>query len=546
MSNEELRALEVVPAGLSAEELDDFAMKHLVVNYQLRGCSAAEALARAGVDRSNAWATKLRRRFEEYGVQGLLDLRRFNRKVEEVMSTKVKNIVLAFWHSYPAAGAVKLANMTRDACRRLSLSAPAASTVKRYLDGLPEAVKMTRGGHFEEYDKQGRPTVPFRPTTYANQRAQADHKRLDLWSRVLENGVWLPVVVWVTVLLDDYSRAILGISMTTHAANSWSITQAFRHAFLPKAEPGWLVHGKPAVFQCDRGADFMSASVASALAVLGIELDPDPAYYPNRKGKIERFFRTMDQACLRGLPGHMEAIGTSEGAAKKHINELLTPEQILREIKRWIVEEYHQRTHDSTDRKPLELWQETVDLRVPSEEEVFRVLLRQDAKTRKVQPMMKFKKNGQGGVYWSPDLLPYYGKEVRVAYNPENVSRIALFSLDKGEFLAEPWLIGHPDCPYTREQVKKEAAAYRRGLKSRIDQYKEFAKQLEAEARAGEEWQEARDEVAADAESDTDPDEDSVDPEDEEAQKLLEKMENRRWVEEQDDEEQDDDEEVAP
>lgn len=526
MSTEELLALEVVPTSLGAEELEEFARKHLVVSYQLKGLSAAEALARANVDRSQAWATRLRRRYEQFGAGGLLDLRKFNGKKEDVMTSEVKSIVLAIWHTRTAAGAPLVAELAKEECRKQKLPVPSKSAVKAYLDELPEHIKLTRGGHFQKYERCARPTLQLRLTRRANERFQSDHTRLDIWAKILQNGVWIPVVLWLTVLLDDFSRAIAGIAVTEGSANSWSITQALRHAVLPKTEPGWIVHGKPGAFQCDRGGDYMSHSIQATMAVLGIQFDPDPPYYPNKKGKVERWFQTLDQACLRALPGHMEEIGRSEGAAQKNLAILLTPDQIEREMKRWIVEEYHQRTHSSTDRKPLDLWRETVHLSVPAEEDVFRVLLRKDDMVRTVQPMITFRENHDGGDYWSPDLLRLYGRQVRVAYNPEDMRRIVLHCAQSGEFLAEPWLLRHPESPWTEEHVLRERAAFKRGLKTQIGTYRAESAAREAEAGADAEWAEAREQV--DAEESPPQEREAEDPEAAETAAILEEMRTRR------------------
>jgi putative transposase len=401
---------------------------------------------------------------------------------------------------------------------------PSVSAVKEYLYKLPEELKMTRGGDFRAWDRQARPRVQYRPTTRANERFQADHARLDIWARTLVDGTSSLVQLWVTALLDDFSRAIPGIAVTAGSANSWSITQALRHAVLPKEEPGWEVCGLPDVFQCDRGADFMSDSVHTALGVLGIRREPDPPHYPNKKGKVERVFATLDQGCLRGLPGHMSAIGRTEGAAKKHLAELLTPEQIEEEIKRWIREEYHQQTHSSTGRKPIESWRETVHLKIPDEGEVFRVLLRMENEVRKVQRVVRFTKNGAGGEYWSPEIPALYGRRVKVAYNPEDMRRVALHCEETGEYLAEPWLLDHPECPHSKEVILKEGRQYRRGLKARIKGHLAKIHELEAEAREDQEWDEAQ----ADIQNEPEPEPEPTDPEEEEVEEILNQMMPRR------------------
>lgn len=522
MSREELLKLRVDPVALG-ENLEEFALRFQVVSLIKQGATAREALRRLGVDRTPQWATKLMRRYREFGEKGLLDLRRYNGASKVVMTPEVQSIIMRFWHSIPAAGAPKVASLAKKECTRLGLPVPSTSTVKAYLESLPEAVKLTRGGRFDTYDKQAAPTRPAKFTSYANQRFQADHTRLDIWARHLIDGKWEPVELWLTVLLDDYSRAIAGIAISKETANSWSITRTLRHAFLPKVDSRWRVHGICDVLQCDRGADFMSHAVTAALGVLGVAIDPDPPYYPNSKGKVERWFLTLDHGCLRGLPGHMEAMGRSRGAAEKQVHKLLTPEQIEREITEWIVNEYHVRTHSATDRKPIELWEETVHLRTPTEDEVFRALMRMEDRVRTIQPVIQFTRDGNGGSYWCPELLEQYQRSVRVAYNPEDMRRIALFCDKTGEFIAEPWLLDHPDCPYSRDDVKRHANRYRRGLVQRIRKYAQEAEAAQAEAKATAEWEEGRKIVSATPA----PSAVSADPEEDEVKAILTSMSKR-------------------
>jgi putative transposase len=135
-----------------------------------------------------------------------------------------------------------------------------------------------------------------------------------------------------------------------------------RHAILAKDRKGWTNKGVPEIVQPDCGKDFKSHAVAVSFAYLGIYLDFDPPHYPNRKGKIERFFLTLDRGCLRALPGQMEAVGRSSTSAERWLGTLLTRAQLYKEIENYIVEDYHQRTHSETGRKPAEHWEQSVRL----------------------------------------------------------------------------------------------------------------------------------------------------------------------------------------
>jgi len=60
------------------------------------------------------------------------------------------------------------------------------------------------------------------------------------------------------------------------------------------------------MLRLDHGLEFAADAVRSAANTLGIEVDVQPAYHPNGKGKIERVNRTVDQMLLMMLPGFTE------------------------------------------------------------------------------------------------------------------------------------------------------------------------------------------------------------------------------------------------
>jgi putative transposase len=237
--------------------------------------------------------------------------------------------------------------------------------IKKFLKNRPLHDKLVREGKIEVWDKQARPVVRFNITSYANERWQVDHSRLDIWVREKVNSKWQPAQVYLSVALDAHSRAIAGIWLSTRYPDSWTVALLLRQAILPKQHPDWKNRGVPNIYQPDRGRDFMANSIMISLGYLGISRDPDPPHYPNRKGKIERWFLTLDRGCLRMLPGHMAAIGVTMGAAEKHVAELLELPDLREEIVKYIVESYHQRTHSETGRKPAGFWEETALVRMP-------------------------------------------------------------------------------------------------------------------------------------------------------------------------------------
>jgi putative transposase len=246
-------------------------------------------------------------------------------------------------------------------------------------------------------------------------------------------------------------------------------------AIMPKPVKGWGIFGRPQIIQCDNGRDYTSKAMLITLAILGIFLDLDYPYYPNSKGKVERVFRTLDTMLLRLLPGHFEDIGRSETSACKRVGELLTREQLKAELERAVVE-YNNTVHGETERKPQELWEETVagpDL--PEEDELNTCLLHYD-KERTIQGFgIRIKLGGEKRLYWHEAFTYYWKEKVTVAYNPESLDSVLLYD-SSGKFLLEAWDLRAENPKYTLADVRtsrKKILGMLRGIKKRGKDYME-------------------------------------------------------------------------
>ncbi len=77
---------------------------------------------------------------------------------------------------------------------------------------------------------------------------------------------------WLTVVLDDCSRAIAGYTVFLGAPSALNLSLALRQAIWCKTDPGWAVHGLPDVLYADHGSDFTSDHLAQVTADLHIDL----------------------------------------------------------------------------------------------------------------------------------------------------------------------------------------------------------------------------------------------------------------------------------
>jgi putative transposase len=480
------------------EELKDHHLEKIAQNYRLvclikNGISPRAAIKELEIDCSERRARDLVRQYKDKGIAGLID-KRWLRKTEPTVLTKpVQKIVLAWWFARPAAGPKAIWEQVVKECEKQKLKCPGYDSVKKFIEGLPENLKLIREGKIAVWDKQKRPVVRYESTTYSNERWQLDHSRLKIWVRVKVNGEWVAREVYISAALDAQSRSISSYILSTKYPDSWTIALLLRKGILPKENPKWKNQGLPAIVQPDRGPDFMSNDVIASLAFLDISHDPDPPHYPNNKGKVERWFDTLDVGCLRILPGHMKAIGRTQPAAQKHVHVLLTLAQLKKEVERWVLEDYHQRTHSETGRKPCELWEETVRLRLPESEHELNVFLLKSNKCRTVRRTgVDFGEKGSGGRYWAPEIAGYTDTQVRIRYNPEDEESILLYEADTGKFICEAWLMGQENSRYSIDDVKRERSRYRRGLQERM---KEYIREIELDDRRNAQqadWQEAR------------------------------------------------------
>jgi putative transposase len=477
---------------VNEKSLASFGTKYQLVCLVIhRGMSPREALDHLGVNGSERWVRKLCSTYREKGVTALYDKRANNKSFKVIFSEVIKEITLAWWYARPAAGSKEIHRLVEEECKALDLRCPKYDVIKKFLANQPLQHQLVRRGEIHVWDKQARPVSRINVTTYSNQRWQLDHTRLKIWIREAVDGKWQPAEVYLSVALDAHPRAIAGALLSKRYPDSMTVALLLRQAILPKTFPGWLNHGIPDVVQPDRGPDFMSNHIALALANLGIVRDPDPPNYPDRKGKIERWFLTLDRR-LRSLPGHMEAIGKSLGAAEKKVDQLLELHELREEILKFIVE-YHDRTHSETGCKPGEMWQETLLLRLPESEQMLDLmLLKNDIICKVKRHGVKVTIDGLTKVFWSPQLMDLWRQEVRVLHNPDDLHSVLICPLDTVEVFCEAFAVVEEGSPYTYEDINRSRSQYRRGLLERQSTYAKRAEEFDRPRKLAARREEAR------------------------------------------------------
>jgi putative transposase len=482
--------------------LAELALRTQLVRLRESGNTTQAALQKLNLEPTGSmkrWAQRVYKQFKETGA--VADLRRSVERESPVMTPEVGAIVLRCWNGRRGAKLRAVHRMVeteigarREAAaaagEKCSLATPSYASLKLFIKELPAAVKMARNDGMDAWRKHARMISAYPEPSYANERWEIDNCRLPIWVRVETSpGVWEAAEVWITVVIDVFSRAIAGFWVSTQPPSAWSTALVMRMAALPKGIAGWPVHGLPEVLVPDHGKDFMAHQTALMLQALGIRLEACPPHYPDGKAHIERWFGTLN-SYLGELSGFMEAEGRSSGAAKLRVPFLLSLPQLREEITRFITD-YHNRVHGSTGETPLTRWERSVRLSAPSVEDMNVLMLAND-RTRKVtKEGISFTLKGNRGKYVAPELQDYLGVEVQLRYNPEDLDSILVYAAESGEYLCEAWRLG---TRYGTEDIVRWRRGYAQGLRERTTAYYDEVRQ--EDRRSARAWDEARDKAA--------------------------------------------------
>jgi len=316
-----------------------------------------------------------------------------------------------------------LATVQRQAARvaqREGWPVPSYATVYDIVRALPPAlVTLAHDGtkaYREQFDLLYRQEADGPNATW-----QADHTPLDLWVRDDHDR---PAKPWLTVILDDYSRAVAGERLILADPSALHTALALRDGIWRKAEAAWHVCGIPDVFYTDHGSDFTSRHLEQVAIDLRIELVFSTVGMPRGRGKIERFFATVNQLFLATQPGYAPA-----GTAPPPVTGLLTLPELDARLRTFLVDDYHRRIHSETGMAPQTRWDASGFLpRLPESLEQLDLLLLTVAKPRVVHPDgIHF----EGLRYLDPTLAAYVGDPVTIRYDPRDLAEIRVFHHDR-------------------------------------------------------------------------------------------------------------------
>ena len=204
------------------------------------GVALSDSAARAGFPLRTAqrWLA----RYRADGLAGLARPPRADRGVRRIRPELVA-LVEGFALRRPRPSVATIARRVEQAAAEHGWRAPAYSTVHAIVGALdPQLLTLAHDGADAFRDQYE--LVYRRRAQRPNDVWQADHTQLDL---LVLDADGSPARPWLTLVLDDHSRAVAGYSLFVSAPSALNLSLALRHAIWRKPDPVWVVYGLPDV-----------------------------------------------------------------------------------------------------------------------------------------------------------------------------------------------------------------------------------------------------------------------------------------------------------
>ena len=207
---------------------------------------------------------------------------------------------------------------------------------------------------------------------------------------------------YLCAIIDDHTRVITG-SNWSFEENLIVLEKTFKEAILS--------YGKPQKFYCDNAKVFTSEAIHLPCAKLGIALIHSKPYVPCGRGKIERFFRTVQSAFIPTI---------------KERNFSIT--ELNSSFQEWIRTQYHRNIHQGLGEPPMDRLLREFDSvkieRIP-EETLDLIFYRTIKRTVKLDCTVSI----NGKLYEAPHK--YIGLQVELRYPSSSPQEIYIFEQDK-------------------------------------------------------------------------------------------------------------------
>ena len=388
--------------------------------------------------------------YRRYGFIGLARKDRSDKGVRRSCSQELQSFIEGLYLKMPYLSIKNIYKKTKEYAGKHNFPCPSYRTCCHIVKEMPQDLTFLAHEGSKRY-KEKYDLLYMREANDSNEIWQADHALLDIWIKD-QGNIKRP---WLTIVFDDYSRAIAGYQLSFLAPSAIKTSLALRQAIWYKREYNWPICGIPTILYTDHGSDFTSKHIEQVCLELKINLIFSQISQPRGRGKIERFFLTLNQMCLSLLDGYTKS-------GEKTIAKLSLAE--LDELMKNFIIEYNNRSQQNHNFTPQERWQQGGFIpNMPRSLEQLDLLLLTVAKPRVIR------RDGihfQGLRYIDPVLAAYVNERVIIRYDPSDITEIRVFHQDS--------YLCRPVC----QDLSTEKVSLKEIQKARNDRKKELDNQI--------------------------------------------------------------------
>ena len=390
------------------------AMSKLLARYFEGEATVSQIAREAKLSTRSVW--RKIKAVDSRGLKGLHRACRSDKGARRRLSAELQEVIEGLFLKTPKPTVTWVWEQVVEACIKNKLKAPSYSLVAQVCRQLDRRLKVLAHDSDEAYEKEF-DQILRRQAKRPNEMWQADHKELDIWAT---DEFGRTGKVWLTAIADDFSRVVMGYFLGIGAANSMRIALAMRQAIWKKDDQRWPVNGIPEILYTDRGRDFKSTHIEQVCIDLKIKVVRTRRKKPRGRGKIERFFRTVDQRFTH--------------KRKNEKTKPLSLSSIESEFHEWLMTEYHQKKHKGIKTSPMEKWNEGKCLpRLPESLDALDLMLHKVGRPRKMwQEGIRFKNRRYSHLLLTQSM----GQEFTIRYDPRDLSSIWVYE-EEGKLLCK-------------------------------------------------------------------------------------------------------------
>lgn len=350
-------------------------------------------------------------------------------------------------------------------CRKEGWDEISITTLRTFEQETPLKEKLEAQGRKKEAMDAFRPKAGHLPyNDYPLAIIQADHTPIQIC--LVDEVDRQPIGdAWLTLVIDTYSRMVLGFYLTFDPPSTLSTGLALAHAFLPKEEylrsqgisGEWPCWGFPDVILVDNAAELNGQMMHGARRRYRFTLRDRPVDAPNFGGHVESAFRTFMYE-FKSVPGTKFSNPVERGEYDSEGRAIFTITEFEAFFTEFLVNDYHLREHSGAGMDgtaPLLKWKKGIfegDVMPPmglpdrpSDPVALRISLmpfkRRTVRNGTIQILDEEYHSGALTLIGDRvDLTkPLQDRQFEVRYDPRNISKVWLYYEPNDNYIEVPF-----------------------------------------------------------------------------------------------------------